>query len=143
MAICKELKPDRILMGKISHKGDLLDELTSICIEKDIKLGKIFALGAVKKANLGYYNQNTREYQHFELDNHLEITNLTGNISIKDNKPIVHAHITLADDKGNAFGGHLIKGTIIIACEFIIESFTGPEYKRGLDLETGLPLWDM
>ena len=40
-------------------------------------------------------------------------------------------------------GGHLAPGTIVFACELIIEAFDGQELNRGMDRETGLPLWNM
>ncbi len=143
MSIMKNVKPRQVFMGKLGYGKDLIEELTSICIKENIQLGRIEALGAVQKACIGYYNQNSREYQFIDLDQHLEITNFIGNVSLKDGDPIVHAHVTLADEKGKAYGGHLAPGTIIFACEFILEAFDGPAFNRGLDEETGLPLWDM
>ncbi|MCP4178157.1 MAG: DNA-binding protein [bacterium] len=142
MTIIKEVKAKNIYMGKLSHDSDLLEEITKICYENNITLGRVEALGAVKKARLGFYDQNKREYAFSEINKPLEITKLIGNISTKDAKPIIHAHITLSDETDKAFGGHLTPGTIVFACEFIIQSFDGPEFSRGFDEETGLPLWD-
>jgi predicted DNA-binding protein with PD1-like motif len=130
-------------MGKLSHGADLLEELTRICSEENVKLGRVEALGAVQKARVGFYNQTTRKYQYMELSRTLEITKLVGNISIKDGAPMVHAHITFSDEQGNAFGGHLAQGTIVFACEFVMEVFDGPEFVRAHDAETDLPLWRM
>jgi len=130
-------------LGKLNHGADLLEELTAVCAAQEIRLGRVEALGAVKKARLAYYNQATREYQHFELDEPLEITKLTGNVSIKDGAPMVHAHVTLAGEDGRAYGGHLAPGTIVFACEFMVQALEGPAYTRVYDEETGLPLWDM
>ena len=143
MAVYKGIRPVQVFMGKLTHGADLLEELTNICLREKIRLGRIEALGAVQKARLGFYHQKTRSYQSFAMDRSLEITKLIGNISLKDGKPIVHAHITLADKDGVAYGGHLMPGTIIFACEFILQVFEGPVFERGLDLETGLPLWDL
>jgi len=132
-----------MFMGKLECGADLLEEITNICVDKDIHLGRVEALGAVKKARLGYYNQKEREYHFYELDQTLEITNLVGNVSIKDGAPIVHAHVTFSDKDGHAYGGHLAPGTIVFACEIVIQVLDGPKYERGLDQETGLPLWSM
>ncbi|UCH80143.1 MAG: DNA-binding protein [Nitrospiraceae bacterium] len=137
----KSIKPSKMYMGKLSHGSDLLEEITDLCIEKNIKLGRVEGIGAVQKARIGYYNQAVREYQYIELDHALEITKLIGNISLKDKAPFVHAHITLSDKKGNAFGGHLAQGTLIYACEIMLQSFEGPELTRSYDEVTGLPLW--
>ncbi len=104
-------------------------------------MGRVDALGAVKRARLGYYNQQNHEYHFYDLDQTLEITNLIGNISIKDGAPIVHAHLTFSDKEGRAFGGHLVPGTIVFACEIVIQVLDGPQFERGLDQKTGLPLW--
>ncbi|GAX62205.1 DNA-binding protein [Candidatus Scalindua japonica] len=143
MAIIREVKAAKLLMGKLAHGADLLEEITKICVDHDIYLGRVEALGAVKKARLGYYNQHVQEYHFYDLNQTLEITTLTGNISIKDGVPVVHAHITLSDKDGHAYGGHLAPGTIIFACEVVIQVLNGPMFERGLDQETGLPLWKM
>jgi hypothetical protein len=143
MAVIREVKATKMFMGKLAHGVDLLEEITKISVDQDIHLGRVEALGAVKKARLGYYNQKEREYHFYELDQTLEITSLVGNISIKDGAPIVHAHVTFSDMDGHAYGGHLAPGTIVFACEIVIQVLDGPKFERGLDQETGLPLWSM
>lgn len=143
MAIARKVRHGEFFMGRLSNGADLLEEITGICKKENIRLGRVEALGAVKKACLAYYDQHNHEYNYFTLDQHLEITNLTGNISIKDGGPIVHAHITLADESGKAFGGHLAAGTMVFACELVIQVFDGPGFERGFDQDTGLPLWSM
>lgn len=137
----ENIKPSKIIIRKLSHGKDLLEEMTAICRKENITLGRVEGIGAVQRARIGYYNQITRQYQYIEFNNHLEITHLVGNVSIKDNKPFVHAHVTLSDEKGNAFGGHLAQGTIIFACEIILHAFEGPKLTRSYDDVTGLPLW--
>lgn len=137
----KEVQRKSNFMGSFPCGTDLLEELTSICEKGNITLGSVEAIGAVQKACFGYYNQRSREYQFIEKNLEMEILKCSGNISINDEKPMVHAHIIFADEKGSAFGGHLAKGTIVFACEFIIQSFDGAEYMREYDEKTGLRLW--
>ena len=47
----------------------------------------------------------------------------------------------VSDENGNAFGGHLAKGTIVFASEFLIQSFEGAEFIREFDEKTNLRLW--
>ena len=143
MAIFKKVKSIEKFMGKLSHGGDLLEEITNICRKVNIQLGRVEALGAVQKARLAFYNQQAQEYQFFSINQSLEITKLIGNISLKDGDPFVHAHITLADKTGKTYGGHLASGTVVFACEFILEAFEGPILERKFDKVTGLFLWEM
>jgi predicted DNA-binding protein with PD1-like motif len=143
MPIYNQVQLKKTIIGKLGHDKDLLEELQSVCKKENILLGKISAIGAVKKARIGFYNQATRQYNFLEINKNLEISSLTGNVSVRDDKPIVHAHIALCDCNGNAYGGHLAEGTIVFACEFVLDIYHGPQYLREHDETTGLPLWKM
>ena len=142
MSEMKTVKRGELFMGRLSHGADLLEELTEICRRHHIRIGRIEAIGAVKKACIGFYNQQTRAYEYLAFEKEMEITKLSGNVSLKDGQVFVHAHVTLADSSGRAYGGHLAPGTIVFACECIIEAFDGPAFERVLDQETGLALWE-
>ncbi len=130
-------------MGRIAHGADLLEALEKLCHSRNIRSGRISAIGAVKKARLGYYDQTEKQYRYNDFDQPLEITALSGNISLKDQNPVVHAHITLADENGHAFGGHLAPGNVVFACEFIIDVYGESDFARRFDEITGLPLWSL
>ena len=72
------------------------------------------------KARIGYYKQDLQKYMFLDLDRPMEILTLIGNVSLKDGQPMVHAHVTLCDEAGRAFGGHLAAGAPVFACEFVI-----------------------
>ncbi|MCF8030518.1 MAG: DNA-binding protein [Desulfohalobiaceae bacterium] len=128
-------------MGRLSYNADLLDALTEICRERGVTLGRVEAIGALQKARLGYYDQQSRQYQFLVWEKGLEITSLMGNISLKEGEPMVHAHLTLADEAGRTYGGHLARGCHVFACEFILQAFSGPDLVRSYEERTGLPLW--
>ncbi|MFP4168500.1 MAG: PPC domain-containing DNA-binding protein [Desulfonatronovibrionaceae bacterium] len=141
MHLCREVKPERIFMGRLERGSDLLGSLGEICLEKDIRLGRVEAIGAVERARLQYYCQDDRTYQDLALDRPMEILSLKGNVSLKQGSPLIHAHLTLAGEKGWAVGGHLAPGTMVFACEYVLEQFLGPDFSREHDQTTGLPLW--
>lgn len=128
-------------IGKLSHGGDLLEEITDFCRNEGIKFGYLQAIGAVSKARLAFYDQSEKTYCYFDVNEPLEITALSGNISLKEGNVMVHVHANLADKSGKVWGGHLAEGTIIFACEIVITVFDNSPLERGLDQETGLPLW--
>jgi len=136
------VKAGRMVMGRLKKGDDLLGALQQICSQQDIKLAEIRGLGAVKHARIGYYDQDGREYTFVDLAQHMELLALIGNVSIKDGKPFVHAHVTFANSQGESFGGHLAEGTEVFACEFIItEYLSNTALERAPDDETGLFLW--
>ena len=141
MTSIHEVTPRSLSMGKLHRGDDLLEAIGSICRDKNILLGRVEAIGAVEKATLGFYDQKRKQYEFFSIDSPHEITSLIGNVSLREGVPMVHAHITLSDEKGNVHGGHLASGTIVFACEVLIEAFDGPAFNREIDENTGLPLW--
>jgi predicted DNA-binding protein with PD1-like motif len=142
MIATSSLSPGKSYLVRLDHDGDLIEQITGFCQDNGIRLGRVEAIGAVKTARIGYYDQQTREYQFQQLDRPMEILKLAGNVSLKDGEPIVHAHITLADENGKAYGGHLATGTVVFACECLVQELVGDELNRGFDKQTGLPLWE-
>ncbi|MBE0618114.1 MAG: DNA-binding protein [Proteobacteria bacterium] len=137
----RRVRGKEVLMGRLQRGDDLLEALTAVVTREGVRLARVEALGAVEKARVGYYDQASFEYRYLDLDRDLEILTLVGNVSLRDGQPVVHAHLTLGDGEGRAFGGHLAAGTRVFACEFAIEVLDGGEFHRGHDEATGLPLW--
>ncbi len=139
----KEYGVKRVLMGRLKTGDDLLLSLETVLNEARITMGSLTLVGALRSATVGYYDQNKRQYQEIKYSKHLEILSGVGNISRKDGKLMVHCHVTLGDSEGRAFGGHLMPGTEVFACEYTVFEFDGPVLERRFDHETGLALWQL
>ena len=131
----------KVILEGLPHGSDLLEAITDLARENGIKVGTIMAIGAVKRARIGYYDQTAREYRERDIEEPMEISSCLGNISLKDGEIFVHAHITLADSEGRVAGGHLCPGTIIFAAECRITELKGESLVRSYDETTGLSLW--
>ncbi|MCX5781691.1 MAG: DNA-binding protein [Elusimicrobia bacterium] len=132
----------RLFIGRFEYKDDLLASLNKFCRKNNIFAGIFSLIGAVQNAKLGYYDQKRKRYKNcVSLNKKLEIVSCSGNISLKEKKPFVHAHIALADLRGKTFGGHLMEGTKVFAAEFFIQELTNIKLKRSKDSITGLPLF--
>lgn len=132
----------RSFLGRFRKDQDLLEELNRFCVREKIELGVFSVIGALTRAKMGYYEQKKQKYvECVHLDRKLEITSCVGNISLKDGKPFIHAHVTLADLEGKCYGGHLMPGANIFAAEYFIQELTGGRLERKFDPETGLQLW--
>ena len=66
--------------------------------------------------------------------NNFEITSLVGTVSVNG----VHLHMTIADNTGKSFGGHLKEGTIVYpTAEVVIAEDEQVVFTRELDEKTG------
>ncbi|MFW5992067.1 MAG: PPC domain-containing DNA-binding protein [Halanaerobiaceae bacterium] len=131
----------RIFMGRLEKDEDLYQQITKIVRENEIETGIVKVIGAVQKANIGYYRQDEKEYIYQQFNQPLEIVSCIGNVSLLEENPMVHAHIALAAKDGTTYGGHLGEGTIVFAAEVYIQEVKGDKLRRKFDSETELTLW--
>jgi predicted DNA-binding protein with PD1-like motif len=136
-----QTKLKRTFIGHLPPDADLYESLTRIVQEEDIKLGRVLAIGATTHAVIAFYDHAQKKYLNLEFPGSMEILTCNGNVSLRDGKPFVHIHILLGDRQGKAFGGHVMPGTKVFACEVFIDEFEGEELHRSYDDETGLYLW--
>lgn len=129
---------------KLPLGADLHAFIEDYCEQHHIEIAWISALGALSEVELAFYNQVTHQYQTQVFTGEFEILNATGNISLKNDKPFAHIHITLSGDDFKAFGGHVMpKSTKVFACEVHLTALTGNTalYRDSQDEQTGLYLW--
>lgn len=124
-----------------AYGTDLVQELQDFVQKEGINLAWISGVGAVVKANLRFYNQVEKSWLDIAVNKNLEVINLTGNISLLNGEPIVHVHITLSDEEGRCYGGHVGPGTMVFNMEILLTTLTGRPVTRKLDTDTGLTLW--
>jgi hypothetical protein len=136
-----EASPGRAFVGRLEKGSGLVSEIERICAEREVSAAWVSVVGAVSHAAFAYYHQTDHRYLELSSDTHHEIVGFTGNVSLRDGKPFLHAHATFADEHGACVGGHLVKGTAVFAAEFTIREMLGVDLVRVHDEETGLALW--
>ncbi|MBW2054506.1 MAG: DNA-binding protein [Deltaproteobacteria bacterium] len=136
-----EFKPGRHFVGRLPHGKDLVTSIEDFCKASSIQMATFSVIGAVSSATLGAYDQKQQVYATFTQEEPLEIVNCTGNISLLDENPVIHAHIILGNLEGNTIGGHLFSETTIYAAEIDLQELTGTPLERAYDDTTGLMLW--
>jgi predicted DNA-binding protein with PD1-like motif len=128
-------------MVRMPQGEDLLAAVAAVVRETGVRLGVFSVIGAVSAAAFGYYDQKRRQYQTIIRPGAFEIVTGSGNVTLKDGSPFVHAHILFADETGNSFGGHLMSDTVIFAAELCLQELEGEPLVRQHDDTTGLFLW--
>lgn len=130
---------DKIIV-RLDRGEEIVESITKLSNEEDIKLGRVTGIGATNKVKIGLFDVESKEYHARELTGNMEITNLSGNISRMDGEVYVHLHITVCDEENRAYGGHLNMAIISATCEIIIDLIEG-YVDRCFDEEVGLNLF--
>jgi predicted DNA-binding protein with PD1-like motif len=131
-----------MIYGTLKPGADMFVEITKLAREKNITAGTFQAIGTLRRAALGYYDFAERKYIYTTIDKNLELISAIGNFSIKDGLPFPHIHISVSDENGNMFGGHLGEGSIANVCEFYISPVEDESLVRKYDEATGLSLYE-
>jgi len=135
-----EFGASKELVLRFKDDVDLVQSITEVARSKGVKAGTFTAIGALKSAKLGYYDQRSHEYREIKIEAAMELASCTGNISLKGGEPFVHAHAVLSDENGNTRAGHLLEG-IVFAAEVHLTQLEGPGLERKYDKATELMLW--
>ena len=138
---CQELSAGRGFVGRLETGSDLVAEIERFCLEHGVVAAQVTVIGALRRAAYAYYEQHDHRYLELSSDTHHEIVGFTGNVSLRDDKPFLHAHATFADASGATVGGHLLRGCEVFAAEVMIRELSGVSLVRTFDEETGLALW--
>ena len=126
----------------LDNHVSIAEALTAFCNEKQISAGTVSGIGAIGSATFRFLDPATKQYVDKTFDEQMEITNLTGNFSLKAGKPYLHLHVTAGRRDYTCVGGHLLDARVNGACELVVEDFSMNEFGRRFDEETGLNLYD-
>lgn len=124
---------------RLDKDEEILASLHLFCQQHNIKLATVTGIGAINKASIGVFMQDTKEYHSIELTGNMEITSLMGNISQKEGQVYTHLHINLSDEKYQVHGGHLNSAWIGATGELVIDVIDG-QVEREYSLKIGLNL---
>ena len=119
-----------------------MEALTTFAAEEGIRAAEISGIGAFQSAVVGFYQLETKEYDRIPVDEDTEVLSILGNLSVTDEGPRVHAHVTLGKGDGSAVGGHLFEGRCGATIEIFVREEPG-ELRRVPDPGAGLPLLDL
>lgn len=121
------------------------DSLRSMVEDLAAKLGiggaEVSAVGAVEDADLGCYVLADKKYVRRGFAGILELVSLQGNLTIKDGKPFLHAHVAMSGEDFAVHGGHLFDAKVGVVVEMFIRPLAGPLQRIFCD-EIGLARWE-
>ena len=122
---------------------DTGDEVATCLLDfaREQRLGaaRLNAIGAFRRALLGYFDWQRKDYQHVPVDQQVEVVSLIGDITIDNGAPKLHMHVVLGQPDGRALGGHLLEGHVRPTLEVMITE-TPAHLERRHDPISGLAL---
>jgi predicted DNA-binding protein with PD1-like motif len=120
-----------IVVCRLDPGTDLLEGIKIAAEKHKVKSGSFNAIGVLSPARVGYLNKSTMSYKAIEFSEHVELLSCRGLLTRKDGGIDVHAHLVVADENGNAHGGHALEGCRVdVTCELVIYAFDKVVYRK-------------
>lgn len=122
---------------RLLPEQDLRFEIERFAHDHGILAGFIVScVGTLSLVNLRLAGATPDNRKHKSLSGHFEIISLAGTVSSQG----FHLHMSVSDENGEVFGGHLSEENIIDAtAELVIGEDESLTYFRQLDAQTGFP----
>lgn len=118
---------------------EVISGLKAFAMEQGLAASRFSAIGAFKDALLGYFDWQKKEYEKIPLHEQVEVLSLLGDVTLKDGKPSIHAHVVVGKRDGTAHGGHLLEAHVRPTLEVILTE--APKHlTRHFDETSGLAL---
>ncbi|MGC8865214.1 MAG: PPC domain-containing DNA-binding protein [Bacteroidales bacterium] len=130
-------KSDHLVFARLEKGEFIVEVLTSLCVELGIQSGWVQGIGAVDRIELGAWDTMRRVYHRQIWEQAFEVSPITGNVMIKEGKPFLHLHATVAGHDFQARAGHLFEARVNPTLEVFIGTFDHP-LQRKFDEESGL-----
>ncbi|WP_227353150.1 PPC domain-containing DNA-binding protein [Haladaptatus salinisoli] len=135
----REVSGEREFVARLGHGADWRAEIESLADDEDVDAAWFVAMGAVRDAEVWFYDQTEKEYREVRFDEPLEVAACVGNVSLLDGERFAHTHAVLSRRSGQALAGHLDSATVF-AGELYMRTFD-EELVRERDEPTDLDLW--
>jgi hypothetical protein len=113
--------------------------LLAFAREQQLSAAHLTAIGAFRRAVLGYFDWDDKDYKRNAVDEQVEVVALIGDVALKDDEPKLHMHAVLGQADGRALGGHLLEGHVRPTLEVIVTEAPA-HLRRRHDPQSGLAL---
>ena len=123
----------------VFETGDeLAGGLSQFAKDQRLTSASFTAVGALSSVRLGWFNWETKAYDAaVALDEQVELLSLIGDVALKDEEPVVHAHVVIGRRDGSAHGGHLLRAHVRPTCEVVLTA-SPVHMQKAFDPASGL-----
>ena len=100
------------LIVRLDRGEEVVDRLLELARREHITLASVNGLGAADDVTVGVYFPATQEYKSNQFQGEYEIISLHGTLTTQEDQPYGHFHMSIGDQEGRVFGGHLNRAVI-------------------------------
>jgi len=126
-------------LARLEMGSDWRGEIEALARAAGVEAGWFGAVGAVRDAELWFYDQDGAQYRSVTFDEPLTVAACAGSVARLDGDLYAQPRAVLARESGQAVAGHLERGTVFDG-EVHLRAFAEPLVREPDDV-TGLDTW--
>ena len=119
----------------LRQNDDILNELTKFAKNEKIPSANFTGMGFVNMT-FGFFNFETKKYDPKEF-NGVELASMHGTIAWQEGEVSIHSHGVVTDKNFQAFGGHILSGTVGTGSVEIMITIHDKPFERKMEEEIG------
>ncbi len=127
-------------MGRIEDGEELVEVISNLCEEHDVRAGRIEAIGALSEVEIARFDPEQGDYQTaFAGEGTFDLISLSGNVSRLGDAVVLRLEglMSVMGPAGAQFVSGQLRSGRAISCEFVLEVFEDLAIERRLDADTG------
>jgi uncharacterized protein len=107
-----------------------------------LEAAQITAVGALKRAIVGWFDPAAKDYRRIPVDEQCELLSLIGDVAEGEDGPILHMHAVLGLSDGTTRGGHLLEAHVYPTLEAVVTE-TPAKLRKVLRPDIGIAVIDL
>ena len=127
---------------RLESDGPVREPLARLLTSEGIGYAVVSGIGALRSANVWFWNAETRDYEKHDIVEQMEVVSLAGTATMKDGAPFLHLHVALGRRDLSLIGGHFGDGVVNPNLEIWLQRESEP-VDRVLDPACGLFVMDL
>jgi predicted DNA-binding protein with PD1-like motif len=114
----------------LSPGDELMSGIAAFAVQYHAKYAHYMGFGDATSAKLGWFDAGRKMFKSVTVNEPSEVTSMSGDISLYNDKPLAHTHLSTAIQDGTVHGGHLFELIIGPTFEVMITVEPTPIYKK-------------
>jgi predicted DNA-binding protein with PD1-like motif len=124
---------------RLDPDEEVMNALREFAARENIHGAYFQGIGAFSGVDLRWFDIREKRYKSNQVNRQVEVVGLIGSIAWDGAKPVVHVHLSVADDQAHSYSGHLSRGTVRPTLELFLTTFP-KGLRRRKDPASGLEL---
>ena len=130
------------ILVRLGIGDEVVGSLRTLAKKEELPAAAVTGLGAVSEVTLAFYDRMGSSYIETRLNEELEVTSMTGNISWLGDEPVVHLHGVVSRRDASVAAGHIMRAVVSVTVEVMLVVYEEKVFRKN-DPATGLNLLDL